>query len=206
MVYAVCISEFYPWYVPPMTWLATLTWVCALVQMIAVPRAYVRGPVVVLLCGFCFASAYLSMMMARQMKTQQSIVEAEQRIPLGHWLAKNVPPSDRVYVECLGYLGYFSGRRMLDWPGLVSPEVVRLRREGHDLHTVIPVLKPEWVVLRPADADRLMELRGMRDEYQPVETFDIRQRLNDLPSMAGAGYLHVDAVFVILRRQPFTYR
>ena len=135
---------------------------------IALPRTYVRAPVVTLLCGACLASGYLSVMMARQMKMQQSIVEAEQRIPLGRWLAKNVPPNERVYVECLGYLGYFSGRRMLDWPGLVSPEVVRLRREGHDIHTVIPVLEPEWLVLRPADADRLRELKGMRQEYEHV--------------------------------------
>jgi hypothetical protein len=216
MVYAMCISEFYPWYVPPLTWLATLTWVCAAAQWIGAPLAYVRWPVLAGLCAGCLASGYLSVMMARQMKMQQSIVEAEQRIPLGRWLAKNVPPNDRVYVECLGYLGYFSGRRMLDWPGLVSPEVVRLRREGYDLHTVVPVLEPEWVVLRPTEADHLMELTGMRDEYRHVETFDIRQRLNDLArtessrfakrSLPGAGYLHVDAVFLVFRRQPSTSR
>jgi hypothetical protein len=203
MVYAMCISEFYPWYVPPLTWLATLTWVCAAVQLIAVPR--VRWAVIALLCGGCLVSGYLSLMMARQMKLQQSIVEAEQRIPLGRWLAKNVPPADRVYVECLGYLGYFSGRRMVDWPGLVSPEVVHLRREGHDLHTVIPVLKPEWLVLRPADADRLRDLPGMRQEYQHVQTFDIRPQIDELPPLPGAGYLHVDAVFLVFRRQPSTY-
>jgi hypothetical protein len=202
MVYAMCISEFYPWYVPPLTFLATLTWVCAAVPLMTVSR--VRWPLVALLSGACLASGYLSVLMARQMKMQQSIVEAEQRIPLGLWLAKHVPPSDRVYVECLGYLGYFSGRRMVDWPGLVSPEVVLLRKEGHDLHTVIPVLKPEWLVLRPRDADRLLELKGMREEYQHVETFDIRQRLNDLPRLPGAGYLHVDSVFLVFRRQPST--
>jgi hypothetical protein len=206
VVYGMCISEFYPWYVPPLTWLATLTWVCAAAQLIEVPRAYIRWPALALLCGGCLASGYLSVMMACQMKIQQSVVEEEQRMRLGRWLAKNVPPDNRVYVECLGYLGYFSGCRMLDWPGLVSPEVIRLRGEGHDLHTVIPVLKPEWVVLRPKDADRLLELEGMRQEYKHVETFDIRERLNDLPPLPGAAYLHVDAVFVILRRQASAYR
>jgi len=202
MVYAMCISEFYPWYVPPLTWLATLTWVCAAAQLIAVPRAYVRWPVVALLCGGCLVAGCLSVMMARQMKMQQSIVEAEQRIPLGRWLAKNVPPNDRVYVECLGYLGYFSGRRMLDWPGLVSPEVVRLRREGYDLHTVIPVLKPEWLVLRPKDDDRLMQLPGMPEAYAMIEKFDIADRLRALSTSPGSGYLRVDAVFLVFRHRP----
>jgi hypothetical protein len=183
-----------------------LVWTCAAAQLIAVPRAYVRWPVVGLLCGGCLASGYLSVMMARQMKMQQSIVEAKQRIPLGRWLAKNVQANDRVYVECLGYLGYFSGRRMLDWPGLVSPEVVRLRRAGHDLHTVIPVLKPEWLVLRPKDADRLMQLPGMPEAYTMVQKFDIADRLRELGSVSGPGYLRIDAVFLIFkRRSPANY-
>ena len=51
-------------------------------------------------------------------------VEDQLRIPIGRWLAANVKPHERVMLEPIGYIGYYSERRIIDDVGLVSPEVL----------------------------------------------------------------------------------
>jgi hypothetical protein len=73
------------------------------------------------------------------------------RKSIGLWLRDHTPPDTRVAMEPIGYIGYYSRRRILDEVGLVSPEMVPLNRAGAGwFHTMITTLKPEYVVERPA--------------------------------------------------------
>jgi len=49
-------------------------------------------------------------------------------VPMGIWLAENSPPGSVVATPDIGAIGYFSGRKVLDLGGLVTPEINDMRR------------------------------------------------------------------------------
>ena len=60
---------------------------------------------------------------------QQSVIEDGLRQPIGLWLRDHAKtPHDSVMLEPLGYIGYYSGLKMLDYPGLASKEMVAARK------------------------------------------------------------------------------
>ena len=89
------------------------------------------------------------------------VLEDYIRRPIGEWLARNTAPTDRVLLEPLGYIGFYSGRPMIDVVGIVSPQVLRFYRAGaaDPLADMIAALRPEYVLLGNRDAVRL-GLRG----------------------------------------------
>jgi hypothetical protein len=153
--------------------------------------------------------AALFVLNAYEMKVQQEVIENQLRMPLGLWLKKNVRQGESVYLEPLGYIGFFSDARMIDFPGLVAPEVVRLRMEkGLNFDTLIPELSPDWIVLRPGDAPRLAMLSlarpnySFKDHYAPVpEQFDVRDELKKYTFLPGRGYLNYDAKYLVFRKR-----
>lgn len=195
-----------PWYLPP-------TGVCGLLVLTAggaaLARSLPRGRVLaeevaaaagVLLVGF---SAWVLLASAREFKVQQAEVEWGNRAEVGRWLKDNAGPGERVYAECLGYFGYFSGVRIQDYPGLASPEVVEAaRREPGDFASVALRLKPEWMALRPHEVEGLSARDEFVRRYKEVKVFDVTGRLEQYPDLMGMGYLKGDAKFTIFRRVP----
>src|SRR6185312_4860456 len=73
--------------------------------------------------------AAITVCMARQMQVQQALIENGLRRQIGLWLRDHAKtPQDTVMLEPLGYIGYFSGLKMLDYPGLASKEMVEVRK------------------------------------------------------------------------------
>jgi hypothetical protein len=97
-----------------------------------------------------------------QMRQAQAINETGNRRVLAEWLKANASTSkDTVFLECLGYIGYFSNLKMYDYPGLCSPEVVAVRRRStirgdyiDYFPEIISALGPDWVVLRSSEERR----------------------------------------------------
>ncbi len=66
-------------------------------------------------------------------RTHTSAVASVNQIDVyvGRWLAAHTPPDAMVATNDIGAIGYFSGRRVLDLMGLVSPAAAEwIRREG----------------------------------------------------------------------------
>ncbi len=141
---------------------------------------------------------------AREMAVQQAVVETGNRARIGLWLKDHVRGQGRVYLECLGYIGYFSdGVRLLDYPGLASPEVVReARGEPHDMTSVGLRLGPEWMVLRPSEAAAFRRHPEFAERYAWVKRFDVSDEIEGRGDVPGKGYLMVDATFDVFRRVP----
>jgi hypothetical protein len=72
-------------------------------------------------------------------------------VAMGRWLAENTPRDCVIAASDIGAVGYFSGRRVLDVVGLVTPEV-------------LPYLEPGV----PADDGVLAFLRSKRPDYLVV--------------------------------------
>lgn len=144
--------------------------------------------------GLTFAAAV-------QMRAKQQLVYSGNLEQIGRWLKQNAKPNDYVFMEPLGYIGYYSGLRTHDFPGLSSPRMVEVRKGGNGWGHILLELEPEWVVLRDPEAARVTaetpDLLGRM--YRPIRDFDVR------PQVATAHIpdpfmLSFDAHFTVYRR------
>jgi hypothetical protein len=195
-----------PWYYPGWEALAFITWAHLLdfpanssTRRAALLAATAR------IAGACLVliQSGLLLAVAVQMRHQQAVIEDGHRREIGRWLGSQAAAGDRVYLEPLGYIGYFSGLKMLDYPGLASPEVVAARRAGHLAHAgIIRALAPEWLVLRP---DQVAGIRSdapdlLATDYRLARVFDVRPQVDAIGFLPGRGYLAFDAVYLVFQR------
>lgn len=213
--FAFFLGGFYVTYIPPFPWYypawQTLGWIswayllhalwqarpsAAWAAALFQPVSRISAALIVVL------QAALFVCVAWQMRTQQALIEHGHRREIGLWLRAQAAPGDTVFLEPLGYIGYFSGLKMLDFPGLSSPEVVAARKAGHRSYAqVIAALKPKWVVLRPVEGQRVFgEIPGLRTTYEFARVFDTRGAIDAIPVLPGRGYLNFDAIFLVYRR------
>ena len=106
--------------------------------------------------------------------------------------------SDTVFLEPLGYIGFYSKLKMLDYPGLASREVVdaRMRLRSNNWDKLVTALKPSWVIRRPSDP---ITEKFLSVEYTRVKTFDVSRLVSSFDFLPGRGYLKNDSVFFIYR-------
>ena len=100
------------------------------------------------------ATLLLLLCSAYQMRVQQREIEEGNRKQIGLWLRQHAAaPTDTVFLEPLGYIGYYSQLKMLDIPGLSAPEVMAAERKLKSVAPadLIPELRPDWLVLRPGN-------------------------------------------------------
>jgi hypothetical protein len=108
-------------------------------------------------------------------------IEERLRKPIGLALKEMIRPGERLMLEPIGYIGYFSGARVLDAVGLVSPEVIPYFRKGavSPYLDILHDLKPEWVLLRAGEYDDARHAavpadRRLEASYRLVRTFSDR--------------------------------
>ena len=193
----------YPWYFGPWTLLAS-TALAGGLDVIAsrwTGRARASGQVLASLVAA--GSLVLLGLVTYTFRWQQRYIEDRGRRQIGLWLHAHAAPGDTVFLESLGYIGYFSQLKTLDVPGLSAPEVSRLMHDGHrDYATLIKTLHPSWVVIRPLEFihNHLDENDGLRD-YVLVGHSNVRPLLDRISFLPSRGELEYDAEYLIFRRQ-----
>jgi hypothetical protein len=148
-------------------------------------------------------SGWLTFEVARQIRTQQQLVENEVRQAIGEFLRENADENDTVMLEPLGYIGYFSGLRTYDFPGMSSPEMVAARKlVGRDGRRLLGFLRPDWAVMRPHEINHLQLNNDWRVEhaYEWVETFSNLEKI-EASAVQGKNYLLHDATFFLFKRR-----
>jgi hypothetical protein len=194
----------YPWYLGPVTLFGLVAVTRGIPALTSAFRGeYPRWPILALALLGLVAWDRVSLFVetTRQMRAQQREIEINHRRALGLWLKANGKPSDTVFLEPAGYVGYFSEMRIADHMGLVSPDVVRLRRQGVvGFGEMIDALRPEWVVFRPDETRFVDPKSGFKDDYYLVRVFDASKAL-DRVSVPGKTYLTHDAVYWVFRRK-----
>jgi hypothetical protein len=211
-VYFSCTVRPAPWYLPPATLCGTVVLSRGIVTLGEKAARLVGSGgllprVVVALAPACFLTLATGLttifaLSVRQIKIQQEEIEFGTRAEIGRWLKPHLKPRETVFLEPVGYIGYFSNACIRDWPGLVSPEIVRLRRNKVSFTSMIGAVKPDWAVLRHAEATACTKHDPfLRKEYFPVKVFDARPRLNAYGAFPGENYLLMDSVFVIFKKR-----
>jgi len=193
-----------PWYFPPLAFTGLLAvfraiWCLPLGRLSREWAGGVRG---LLLAGLVVVLGTTFAMSWRQLAVKQDVIEMGNRYKIGLWLKEHAGKDETVYLEPLGYIGYFSQCIMHDWPGLVSPEVVRLRHAHHDkFQLVMAELKPDWVVARPTDFEQMKTVPWIMENYEFIRTFDVTDRLLAEKDMPGRPALLYDTSFGVFHRK-----
>jgi hypothetical protein len=149
-------------------------------------------------------SAWIFVLGNQHAQRQQAEVEDNIRKPIGLWLKANAAPGDTVFLEPIGYIGYYSGMKILDYPGLVAPEVVRARHETKAGFAELPtILKPTWIIARRGELERLRTIEGITSNYLIAQVWDrtaeVVQKYGQYPGATGVLF---DSYFIALRRKP----
>ena len=195
-----------PWYLPNLSIQAILFLAVALN---ALYEKY-RSNIIPGFASVFFAYSFVLLLLGGySFKMQQEIVENGNRTKIGQWLKANASkPNETVFLECLGYIGYYSNLKMYDFPGMSSPEVVGVLRKNKAENkiwysVVIDSLKPDWVVLRPWEIDNInREMPGMLDRYYEREkNFSVIDQIPDQWYLLGKPYLENDAWFVVFKKR-----
>jgi len=133
--------------------------------------------------AFAASMALLAMGLAWHLRSIERDISAAQRtedavrLPIGLWLRDNAAPTERVLLEPIGYIGYYSRLPVLDMIGLVSPEVLPSyeRSVPNPLRDIVTRFRPELLLLRPSEADAVGGgQRGavlLGGEYTLIKTF-----------------------------------
>ncbi|NIA15556.1 MAG: hypothetical protein GWP08_15955 [Nitrospiraceae bacterium] len=107
----------------------------------------------------------------------QRDIEGTVREPMAQYLAEVMDEDDTVACEALGYVGYYSGRTVYDWPGLASRRVVEYSRahpEERSLLGMAKHLRPDYIILRPFEYEEA-RARGeawLDADYRVVKRFE----------------------------------
>jgi hypothetical protein len=202
----------YPWYLPTVAVFGYLTIGLLFDQALSLAgrvrdwSRLLRGALCALAFLLVAGQLFITLCVARQMRVQQQLIENGLRRQIGLWLRAHArTPHDTVMLEPLGYIGYFSGLKMLDHPGLASKEMVEVRKRlGPDRENqVFLELKPDWLVLRPVEilTESLVQRGPLQENYDLVQVFDASEKIRNLGWLPGRPYLMLDQTFLIFHRK-----
>lgn len=192
----------YPWYLPSTALLAFVAADGVIEQCLAHRSLRrVASGIVVASLGI---AGWTTWQVARQVAAQQALVENGNRQRIGEWLRANATPGETVFLEPLGYIGFYSGLKTYDFPGMSSREMVEARRRvGNDWAALIRDVKPDWLVLRPAEIARLNASDPvlLHDDYRVAREFSVADRVAKL-RVRGRLALMSDTRFTVFRATP----
>ncbi len=205
LAYLNASAAVFPWYQPPAALIGLVTFVLginSLIRQFKISKTITTLSITSLYLAFSLVTVSLFYNVTKQLKYQQDIIENNQRMQIGLWLNKNSIEGETIYLEPLGYIGYFSQRKMLDYPGLVSPSIIKLIAKHGPLqhNAIITDAKPDWVVLRPREAQVAQQILG--EKYTLKKGFDVLPEIAKVKDeIYGIGYLVADSQFLIYKRK-----
>jgi hypothetical protein len=137
-----------------------------------------RSPSVFFGLVFLFIFLFMGFRAAERVRGAQIYRHEGALKPAGFWLRQNSDPDARVQLEPLGYVGYYSERVMIDEVGLVTPQMVKLKRQGvFDLDKYIGFFQPDFVLIHCDDSLNIQEAdigHVLTTQYVEVASFNPR--------------------------------
>jgi hypothetical protein len=205
----------FPWYLPGTMLLVAVALGGIFAQVSETFRQH-RILVRVLLVGAGVvglgAECWVTFQMNREMTFEQTYSNTGVRRQIGEWLKANADPKDTVFMEPLGNIGYFSGLKTYDYPGLSSREMVEaIKVFNGDWAYLTEYLSPDWLVLRPVELNR-MRYSIHRQFGDENSAYKLVKEFNNLPEIErltvyGRKYIEFDGRFLVFKRQvPRRYR
>ncbi|MEY4273952.1 MAG: hypothetical protein RL638_900 [Bacteroidota bacterium] len=189
-----------PWYLPAVAAPSALIILLALndLNKVITSTLFYAIPTIVLI--FLSTHFYYA---TRLIRNQQNIIEFGNRKQIGLWLNKNKGAHDTIFMECLGYIGFYSGLKTFDFPGMSSPEMVATRKKlrTNEYGRLIQELQPTWVIIRSIEKNNINNQvpNLLEKKYRLVKIFDKRLDIAHAKIKYGQPYLDFDAVFYLFK-------
>jgi hypothetical protein len=195
---AVC---YYEWYLPPFTALFALE-VAAGLTLLA--RRLPRAADALALALALATAATLPFTFAVERRIEREIEDPVRR-EVGLYLHSVVKEGESVACEPAGFLGYYGGVLLYDYPGLTSPTVRRaletVPRAERTLPRAIVLVQPSWLVLRPDELKKLVtDFPSTAVHYQLVRTFAVSDELGRV-EWCGFAKDDYDTKYYVLARR-----
>jgi len=140
-------THVFSWYIVPIYPLYLLYAAAGLIAMIeslklssnvsSRVKTYAAVPLLLLLL-------YGDKVKAEYYREYQQILD-EVHKSIGQYLNAHANEDDLIASEDIGYIGYYSGGKILDRDGLISPEVIPYNESGR-YHDLIKDFRPDWVI------------------------------------------------------------
>jgi hypothetical protein len=199
--YVGATARAFPWYFPAAGFAGAIVLLRISTHLAGIGKKAAVGSILagtVMLCVFAFG--YIESLTPT--KLRQIYIENGIRRQIGLWLKENVLLGEKVYLEPIGYIGYFSKCELYDYPGLVSPRVVQTIREHHaGFDSCIEFLKPEWLALRATEAVEIEKSSDILKAYKLIAVFGPTPEFKKIQATDSTYALQADTVFCILRRR-----
>ena len=122
------------------------------------------------LLGLCLVGSSVYLSKDLHTSLTQKYVNEGSLIPMGMWIKNNTPEDSTIFLEPLGYVGYYAERKMVDEVAIVSPVVLPFKRAKANTYDIISALKPDYVILHCDDAGRAPET--FNSMYEITVRFD----------------------------------
>jgi hypothetical protein len=90
-------------------------------------------------------------------------------VAMGEWLATHTAPTDAIATNDIGAIGFFSGRRVIDLEGLVTPAVLPYRAQRAYV-SFVEHARPAWLVIFP---EWYPELAARTDLFHEVSRITV---------------------------------
>jgi hypothetical protein len=207
-VYFLPAINYYEWYLPPFLAVMVIVIALGMQRMSVTIPAAPRAAAVVLAVAFA-----IHMPVSFAVESQVQTIETQVRTNAALYLKAHVKPGESVVSESAGYVGFYSGVKLYDYPGLTSRASVRalkaLPPNERDIPHLIAALKPDWLMLRPWEQSALTaEFPDVAAQYQVQKVFEYAGvPKSGLDTWGGtqigfAGYdvYNVDTKFTVLKR------
>ena len=207
-VYFIPAINYYDWYLPPFLAVVMIVAAAGMDRVASVRPAVTRTLAVGL--GAAFA---MHMPFSFVVESKVQAVENQVRTNVAEYLKVTVPAGESVTSESAGYIGYFGGVKLYDYPGLTSTTSVRalqaLPPDQRDLPHLVASLKPDWLVLRPWELESLRQrFPDVAAQYEVVRVFQMPGVPDSQLDVDGATTLSfgglaetdVDGKFIVLKR------
>ncbi len=196
-------GQVFPWYKPAVAALGIVVLITGLKQILPFMMKNTYAKLLWLLpIWFSFFIFYNYIYGTVQLTTHQNIVENQCRKEVGLWIREHAEPGDTGHSEPLGYIGFYSGLRMHDWPGLVSEQSVQARENQNNIRgKVIYEMQPDWLILRPSEFIKCFSQEPkLADLYYRAHVVDVIPILDERPWIPGKRYHYFDAKFYIFHK------
>jgi hypothetical protein len=207
-VYFLPVDRYFAWYLPPFLAVVMIFAALGMQRMSITIPAPPRIAAVVLAIAFAI---HMPFSFGAESKIQS--IEDHVRTNVGLYLRSHVQPGESVMSESAGYVGFYSGTKLYDFPGLTSNVSLRaletLPPERRALIDLISVVKPDWIVVRPWELSQLQaRFPEIAAEYQVqkvIEMPGLSETYLDSPGTHGVDFadlvmLDDDMKFTVLKR------
>lgn len=95
------------------------------------------------------------------------------QVRIARWFGERLPKGGAVAINDVGAMGYFSGRRLVDLEGLITPQAISWNRAGR-IDSFLETVKPEFLLIFPYWYPEVVARLGF---FKPLMRFTVERNV-----------------------------